>query len=91
VSADTFFSAFADALRDNTSFQGINSIGVPRGIGERARRYEFSVGDDDAESAAILRGGIVALITHRRPLGLRQVIDLGALMEQMDIVLQDDS
>jgi hypothetical protein len=91
VSAETFFSAFADALLDNTNFQGISTIGVPRGIGERARRYAFSVGGDDAESAAILRDGVVALITHRRPLGLRQPLDLGALMEQLDRVLQGES
>jgi len=91
VSADTFFSAFADALRDNTEFQGVNTIGVPRGIGERARRYVFSVNGDDAESAVILRDGLIALITHRRPLGLRQALDLGELMERLDRVLQDDS
>jgi hypothetical protein len=91
VDADTFFTAFADSLRDNNSFQGINAIGVPRGVGERARRYVFSVNGDEAESAALLRDGVVALITHRRPPGLRQALDLGELMESLDRALQGDS
>ncbi len=88
VDSDEFFTAFADALTDVPDLFGSRSVGVPRGIGDAARHYAFAVGGDDAEAAVILRGDILALITYRRPLDLRQAVDVGALLRELDALLQ---
>ena len=70
VDAATFFAAFADALVNNTEFRGARTIGVPRGVGDRARHYVFTVQGDHGEAAAVIRGDRVALIKYRRPVEL---------------------
>ena len=88
VDAAAFFAAFADALVDNTDFRGARKIGVPRGVGDRARHYVFTVQGDHGEVAAIIRNDLVALIKYRRPAGVRSPIDVAALLRQIDTIVQ---
>lgn len=88
VDAVAFFDAFADGLVENTNFRGARAIGVPHGIGERARHYTLSVEGDDAETAALLRNGVIALVTYRRPADFRQPLEVSALLRLVDTALQ---
>ena len=88
VDALAFFDAFADGVGDDPRFRSVSTIGVLRGLGERARHYAFRLEDADGEVAAILRSGVVVLVTYRRPPLLRQPVDIQALLTRIDTALQ---
>lgn len=90
VDTDNFFDAFADSLADEQSFLGVRMVGVLRDIGERARHVRFTVQGDEGEAVAVLRNGMIALATYRHPAGLREVVDMGALLARMDTSLRGD-
>ena len=88
LDSGAFFDDFADAVADDSAFGRIRSLGIPRGIGERARHYTFSVDDDEADAAVLLREGVIAFVKYRRPPYLRQPVDVAALLQTLDAALQ---
>ena len=88
VDAQAFFDAFAVGVGGDPRFRGVHTIGVLRGLGERARHYTFRLEDADGEVAAILRNAVVVLVTYRRPPLLRQPVDVQALLARIDTALQ---
>ena len=91
LDARAFFATFAGSLAEHSEFRGVRTIGVLRGLGERARRYAFTVGGDVGEAVALLRDGVVVLVTYLRPDGLRQPVDVGALLTALDERIQADA
>ena len=88
VDAQAFFDAFVNVVGDDPRFRSVTTIGVLRGLGERARHYAFRLEDADGEIAAILRSGVVVLVSYRRPPLLRQPVDPQALLTRIDTALQ---
>ena len=84
VDAEAFFAEFAAALADNPGFAGVREVGVPRGVGEEARHYSFTVDGDPTDAATLLRGEVVVLFSYRWPEGLREPLDVGALLRLVD-------
>ena len=89
IDPEEFFLAFAQTVADIPAFRGVDTIGVPRGIGDRARHIAFNVDGDDGDAVILLRDDILAFLTYRRPPNLRQPIDIGALMRALDTALQN--
>ncbi len=84
VDAAAFFDAFAGSLRDLRDLRGVRGVGVVRGVGEAAQHITFTVEGDDGDAVALLRDGLIALAWYRRPAGLRQVVEMGELLQQLD-------
>ena len=84
VDAAAFFDAFAGSLRDLRDLRGVRGVGVVRGVGEAAQHITFTVDGDDGDAVALLRDGLIALAWYRRPAGLRQVVEMGELLQQLD-------
>ena len=89
VDPETFFLSFSETVSDTTDYRGIDTIGVPRGVGDRVSHITFSVDGDDGDAVVLLRDDILAFLTYRRPPNLRQPIDIAALMRAVDSALQD--
>lgn len=88
VDSEEFFNAFAETVADTPDYRGIDLIGVPRGVGDRARHLSFTVDDDDGDAVILLRDDLLAFLTYRRPPNLRQPLDVADLMRAIDAALQ---
>ena len=88
VDAESFFLAFAAAVADSPDYRGLDMVGVPRGVGDAARHYAFTIADDEADAVVLLRDDLLAFVTYRRPPNLRSPVDVAALMRAVDAALQ---
>ena len=88
VDAESFFLAFAATIADSPDYRGLDIVGVPRGVGDGARHYAFTIDDDEADAVVLLRDDLLAFVTYRRPPNLRSPIDIAALMRAIDAALQ---
>ncbi len=88
VDAESFFLAFAATVADSPDYRGLDVVGVPRGVGDGARHFAFTIGDDEADAVVLLRDDLLAFVTYRRPPNLRSPIDVAALMRALDAALQ---
>ena len=88
VDAESFFLAFAAAVADSPDYRGLDLVGVPRGVGDGARHFAFTIDDDEADAVVLLRDDLLAFVTYRRPPNLRSPVDVAALMRAVDAALQ---
>lgn len=88
IDAESFFLAFAAAVADSPDYRGLDMVGVPRGVGDGARHYAFTIDDDEADAVVLLRDDLLAFVTYRRPPNLRSPVDVAALMRAVDAALQ---
>ena len=88
IDPEEFFLAFAETIADTPDYRGLDTIGVPRGVGDRARHFAFTLDGDDGDAIVLLRGDILAFVTYRRPPNLRQPLDIAVLSRALDEVLQ---
>ncbi len=88
VDAESFFLAFAAAVADSPGYRGLDLVGVPRGVGDGARHFAFTIDDDEADAVVLLRDDLLAFVTYRRPPNLRSPVDVAALMRAVDAALQ---
>ena len=84
IDPEEFFLAFARTVIDTPDYRGLDQIGVPRGIGDRARHLAFTVDGDDGDAVVLLRDDILVFLTYRHPPNLRQPVDIPALMRAVD-------
>ena len=88
VDAESFFLAFAAAVADSPDYRGLDMVGVPRGVGDGARHFAFTIDEDEADAVVLLRDDLLAFVTYRRPPNLRSPVDVAALMRAVDAALQ---
>ena len=88
VDPEAFFLAFAATVADTPGYRGLDTVGVPRSVGDSARHFAFTIDDDEADAAVLLRDDLLAFVTYRRPPNLRSPIDVAALLRALDAALQ---
>ena len=88
VDPEAFFLAFAATVADTPGYRGLDTVGVPRSVGDSARHFAFTIDEDEADAAVLLRDDLLAFVTYRRPPNLRSPIDVAALLRALDAALQ---
>ena len=88
VDPEAFFLAFAATVADTPGYRGLDTVGVPRSVGDSARHFAFTIDEDEADAVVLLRDDLLAFVTYRRPPNLRSPIDIAALMRAVDAALQ---
>ena len=88
VDPEAFFLAFAATVADTPGYRGLDTVGVPRSVGDSARHFAFTIDEDEADAAVLVRDDLLAFVTYRRPPNLRSPIDVAALLRALDAALQ---